>query len=75
LRVVIDASRMIAELRAAGGDTTDVEVKSAAGGLPASLTATRSALANLPGGGTSGSGSAADAVHGGRARVTRAVGE
>jgi ATP-dependent DNA helicase RecG len=35
LGVVIDASRMIAELRAAGGDTTDVEVKSAAGGLPA----------------------------------------
>ncbi|WP_322755336.1 ATP-binding protein [Frankia sp. Cas3] len=43
---------MIAELRAVGGDTTDIEVKSAAGGLPASLTATLSALANLPGGGT-----------------------
>jgi ATP-dependent DNA helicase RecG len=49
--VVIDVSQMIADLRAAGGDTTDVEVKSAAGGLPASLTATLSALANLPGGG------------------------
>ncbi|WP_242606689.1 AlbA family DNA-binding domain-containing protein [Protofrankia symbiont of Coriaria ruscifolia] len=43
---------MIAKLRAAGGDTTDVEVKLAAGGLPVSLTATLSALANLPGGGT-----------------------
>ncbi|WP_239339431.1 helix-turn-helix domain-containing protein [Frankia sp. CiP3] len=43
---------MIAFLRAAGGDTTEVEVKSAAGGLPASLTSTLSALANQPGGGT-----------------------
>lgn len=42
---------MIAELRAAGGDTTEVEVESAAGGLRASLTSTLSALANLPGGG------------------------
>lgn len=42
---------MIAFLRAAGGDTTQVEVKSAAGGLPASLTSTLSALANQPGGG------------------------
>jgi ATP-dependent DNA helicase RecG len=50
--VVDDASQLIAELRAAGGDTTDVEVKSASGGLPDSLTATMSALANLPGGGT-----------------------
>jgi ATP-dependent DNA helicase RecG len=48
----MDVSEMIVEMRAAGGDTTDVEVKSAAGGLPASLTATLSALANLPGGGT-----------------------
>lgn len=39
-------------LRAAGGDTTEVEVKSAVGGVPESLTATLSALANLPGGGT-----------------------
>lgn len=36
----------------AGGDTAEIEVKSAAGGLPGSLTATLSALANLPGGGT-----------------------
>ena len=39
-------------LRRSGGDTTEVEVKAAAGGLPASLTASLSALANLPGGGT-----------------------
>jgi len=44
--------QMIAGLRAAGGDTTEIEVKSAAGGLPESLTSTLSALANLPGGGT-----------------------
>lgn len=43
---------MIAELRSEGGDCTDIEVKSAAGGLPQSLTSTLSALANLPGGGT-----------------------
>ncbi|WP_236701496.1 MULTISPECIES: ATP-binding protein [Frankia] len=47
-----DVSQTIAFLRAAGGDTTEVEVKSAAGGLPASLTSTLSALANQPGGGT-----------------------
>ncbi|MBL7492545.1 putative DNA binding domain-containing protein [Frankia sp. AgB1.9] len=43
---------MIRRLRAAGGDSTEVEVKSAAGGLPSSLTSTLSALANQPGGGT-----------------------
>jgi ATP-dependent DNA helicase RecG len=47
-----DAKALIDSLRARGGDTTDVEVKSAAGGLPESLTASLSALANLPGGGT-----------------------
>lgn len=31
----MDVSQTIAELRAAGGDTTNVEVKSVAGGLPA----------------------------------------
>lgn len=43
---------LVARLRASGGDTTDVEVKAAAGGLPESLTPSLSALANLPGGGT-----------------------
>ncbi|GLY19612.1 hypothetical protein Kisp01_66260 [Kineosporia sp. NBRC 101677] len=43
---------MVARLRAGGGDTSDVEVKAAAGGLPESLTPSLSALANLPGGGT-----------------------
>ncbi|WP_328708220.1 ATP-binding protein [Microbispora hainanensis] len=47
-----DVSHLIDELRAAGGDSTAIEVKSAAGGLPESLTPTLSALANLPGGGT-----------------------
>ena len=42
---------MVASLRHAGGDITSIEVKSAAGGLPESLTPTLSALANLPGGG------------------------
>jgi ATP-dependent DNA helicase RecG len=43
---------LIRALRASGGDNTAVEVKSAAGGLPVSLTSSLSALANLPGGGT-----------------------
>ncbi|NLT53031.1 MAG: transcriptional regulator [Actinomycetales bacterium] len=43
---------LVRTLRASGGDCTEVEVKAAAGGLPASLTASLSALANLPGGGT-----------------------
>jgi ATP-dependent DNA helicase RecG len=47
-----DLNDLIRELRTQGGDTAEVEVKSAAGGLPASLTASLSALANLPGGGT-----------------------
>ncbi|MEU7990183.1 ATP-binding protein [Streptosporangium canum] len=50
--MIDDMSRLIAELRTTGGDTPAVEVKSASGGLPASLTSTLSALANLPGGGT-----------------------
>ncbi|GGL05781.1 ATP-binding protein [Planomonospora parontospora] len=50
--MVENLPHLIAELRAAGGDGAAVEVKSAAGGLPASLTPTLSALANLPGGGT-----------------------
>ncbi|WP_433351235.1 ATP-binding protein [Microtetraspora malaysiensis] len=47
-----DLSDLIARLRATSGDYAEVEVKSAAGGLPNSLTSTLSALANLPGGGT-----------------------
>ena len=47
-----DLNALVAELRATGGDTPDVEVKAAAGGLPQSLTSTLSALANHPGGGT-----------------------
>jgi ATP-dependent DNA helicase RecG len=51
-RLVLDLSAIVAGLRAAGGDITSVEVKSAAGCLPETLTSTLSALANLPGGGT-----------------------
>jgi ATP-dependent DNA helicase RecG len=47
-----DLSSLVDELRRAGGDSTSVEVKAAAGGLPDSLTPSLSALANLPGGGT-----------------------
>jgi ATP-dependent DNA helicase RecG len=47
-----DLSDLVASMRAAGGDMTAIEVKSAGGGLPESLTQTLSALANLPGGGT-----------------------
>lgn len=45
-----DLDGLVRELRATGGDTASVEVKSAAGGLPASISSTLSALANLPGG-------------------------
>ena len=48
---MLDIVGLVASLRAAGGDTTAIEVKSAAGGLPQSLTSSLSALANLPGGG------------------------
>jgi ATP-dependent DNA helicase RecG len=50
--VAQDLSSLVDELRRAGGDSTSVEVKAAAGGLPDSLTPSLSALANLPGGGT-----------------------
>jgi ATP-dependent DNA helicase RecG len=48
---VYDIAPLVAQLRAARGDTARVEVKTAAGGLPESLTSTLSALANMPGGG------------------------
>jgi ATP-dependent DNA helicase RecG len=50
--VTSDVEAIIHSLRDRGGDTAEWEVKSAAGGLPESLTASLSALANLPGGGT-----------------------
>ncbi len=46
-----DLTELVLNLREAGGDFEEVEVKSAAGGFPESLTSTLSALANLPGGG------------------------
>ncbi|MCD0446780.1 putative DNA binding domain-containing protein [Glycomyces sp. A-F 0318] len=46
-----DIDEILHLLRTSGGDTASIEVKSAAGGLPESLTSTLSALANLPGGG------------------------
>ncbi|MFJ4658298.1 ATP-binding protein [Nocardia sp. NPDC088792] len=46
-----DLRDLVEKLRSSGGDYTNVEVKSAAGGLPSSLTSTLSALANHPGGG------------------------
>ena len=45
-----DLSLLVDELRRAGGDSTNVEVKAAGGGLPDRLTPSLSALANLPGG-------------------------
>jgi ATP-dependent DNA helicase RecG len=42
---------LLERLRSAGGDTADIEVKAAAGGLPASLTESLCALSNLPTGG------------------------
>jgi len=44
-------SELLDRLRKAGGDTADVEVKSATGGLPSNVTSSLCALANLPGGG------------------------
>jgi ATP-dependent DNA helicase RecG len=43
---------LIADLREEGSDTTSVEVKTAAGGMPGDLSRTISAFANTPGGGT-----------------------
>lgn len=49
--MAIDLPALIASLCTQGGDCTNIEVKSATGGLPDSLASTLSALANLPGGG------------------------
>jgi ATP-dependent DNA helicase RecG len=46
-----NVEELMAALLLAGGDTSRIEVKAAAGGLPESVTSTLSALANLPGGG------------------------
>ena len=51
LSCVLDIADLVPSLRTADGDTTAIEVESAAGGLPQSLTPSLSALANLPGGG------------------------
>jgi ATP-dependent DNA helicase RecG len=48
---VEDLDALVEQLRIGGGDTSGVEVKSAAGGLPTTLTHSLSALTNLPGGG------------------------
>jgi len=48
---VSDFGALVVQLRLGGGDTSGVEVKSAAGGLPTAITHSLSALANLPGGG------------------------
>lgn len=44
-------AELLTRLRAAGGDTTDIEVKAAAGGMPTTVAESLCALANLPGGG------------------------
>jgi len=47
----VDLQSLIDELRAGGGDTSNVEVKTAAGALPSTIDRSLSALANMPGGG------------------------
>lgn len=48
---VDEVESLLLRLRAEGSDTTDIEVKAAAGGLPTDLATTCSAFANMPGGG------------------------
>ena len=47
----VDLQTVVEGLRAGGGDTAGVEVKTAAGGLPSAMDRSLCALANLPGGG------------------------
>ena len=47
----VEIQLLVNELRAGGGDTSNVEVKAAAGGLPSTIDRSLSALANFPGGG------------------------
>ncbi len=47
-----ELTSLVADLRAEGSDTSEVEVKRAASGFPDTILPTLSAFANLPGGGT-----------------------
>lgn len=49
--MVADLEATVRRLREHGGDTANIEVKAAGGGLPESITSSLCALANLPGGG------------------------